>query len=180
MEWLPERPQNGFLSDAAIIALILPGSILSFTLMLGSAAPWYTFLLIIFMDITIGSLILLMALFLNRWLRYRISDESIEVRGIMGWLKYSKQDIEKAALSGVEVNPYLGQKIGLGGFSGMVHGRFTDQKLGWVQVHGFSQVKQAVIFYRHKAIPVILTPEKSEDFLVHLLALDYPVQLAYQ
>jgi hypothetical protein len=175
MEWLPERPVNGLLSDAAIIFLIVPGSILSWILLLNSSAPWYVFVLIAGIDLTICTLFVLMALYLNRYLRYRISEVGIEVRAMRGWILYPREEISQVRLESLEVNPFVGLKLGLGGLSGMLHGRYMEKSLGWVQFHGYSQGSRGMILFRKQAIPVILTPERIDDFLAYLLALEYPL-----
>jgi hypothetical protein len=175
MEWPSLKPENGFLSDSALIALILPGSVLVSITLSFNQAPLYVIALILLLDFFICALFVLMAFYLNRVLRYRISETAIEVCGVRRWLVYEKEAIQAVKIATVKPDLYWGVRIGLGVFSGMAHGRYQIDALGFVQFHGYTGAEKSVMLLREMDTPIVLTPQNLEDFLATLLELSYPV-----
>jgi hypothetical protein len=177
-EWQSLKPENGLLSDSAIVALILPSSVLVITTLLFNQSPWYVIALILLLDFSICALFVLMAYYLNRVLRYRISEAAIEVRGVRKWLAYEKQSIQVVKIEAVNINLYWGVRIGLAGFSGMAHGRYQTEA-GFVQFHGYTGAAESVVLVRETGEAVVMTPQNLEEFLVRLLELGYPLSQSH-
>jgi hypothetical protein len=174
-EWQSLKPENGLLSDSAIVALILPSSVLVSIMLLFSGEPWYVIASLLLLDFLVCALFVLMAYYLNHVLRYRVSEAAIEVRGIRRWLVYEKQSIQAIKVAAVNINLYWGMRIGLAGFSGMAHGRYQTEALRFVQFHGYTGAAQSVVLVRETGEAVVLTPKDLEAFLGQLLELGYPV-----
>ena len=172
---MPQRPERGLFNDSALLIFVVSGSILTVTVSLLSGVSVGEFALVILIDAAAIVLVLLYARYLNRWLRYRISEEEVEVRGLRGWFGYPRDEIEEVRLeSTFEVDLY-GNRWGLNSLSGMAHGGFKVEPFGWAQFHGYANATVAV----HLSLEdktVLLTPEQPHDFLAYLLAFGYAVE----
>ena len=170
--WPSVHPERGMLNDLALLALILPGIFLAeFAAWAGKATPLER-LLIFSIDLIAVTLIILLASFLNRWLRYRLSERGLEVFGVGGWFGVPAQAVTDAKLVTFSANPW-GYKVGLNGFSGMVYGVFGTETFGRVHLYGYAYAERGVLLCRPDGKPVLLTPTEPEEFLAHLYALGY-------
>ena len=171
-EWPSVRPENGFLSDLALLALILPGVLLAHFLLFAENATPAERLLVLSIDLLVVTLIVLLALFLNRWLRYRLGAEGVAVFDVGGWFNVHPQDVAGVKIVTFSANPW-GYKVGLNGLSGMVYGIFGTEALGRVHLYGYAYAGRGVLLERPEGKPFLLTPSELEDFLAHLYALGY-------
>lgn len=169
--WPSLKPINGLLSDLALLALILPGIFLAHFVLFAEDAPWAARLLVLSLDLSVVTLIVLLALFLNRWLRYRLSSHGIEIFGVGGWFGLPPQSVTGARLVTFSANPW-GYKAGINGLSGMVYGVF-DTDLGKAHLYGYAYAGCGVLLERPDDKPVLLTPAKPKTFLDRLYALGY-------
>ena len=170
--WLSVHPEKEILNDLALLALILPGIFLAeFTLWAGKASPLER-LLIFSIDLLAVTLIMLLASFLNRWLRYRLSERGLEIFGVRGWFGVPPQAVTNVRLVTFSANPW-GYKVGLNGLSGMVYGVFGTETFGRVHLYGYAYAERGVLLERSGGTPVLLTPTEPEEFLAHLYALGY-------
>ena len=172
--WPSVRPENGLLSDLALLALILPGVFLAHFVLFAENATPAERLLVLSIDLFAVTLIVLLALFLNRWLRYRLGEEGVAVFGVGGWFNVPPQDVASVKVVTFSANPWgWGYKVGLNGLSGMVYGVFGTESYGRVHLYGYAHAGRGVLLERSKGKPVLLTPTELEEFLAHLYALGY-------
>ena len=175
LEWLPQRPERGLFNDSALLVLIIPGTLLTLTVALGQRLPVRDLLLVTLIDGAAIAFVLLYARYLNRLLRYRLSERAVEVRGLRGWFGYPRAAIKEVRLEPTfEVDLY-GNRWGLNSISGMALGKFRVDPFGWAQFHGYAGAGEAVCF-KLEDREVFLTPEQPHDFLAHLLAFRYAVE----
>lgn len=172
-EWQSVHPKNGLLSDLALLALVLPGTFLAHFVLFVDDAPWPAHLLILSVDLFAIVLITLLALFLNRWLCYRFSDEEVAVFGIFGWFEVLQEEVAAVRLVAFTANVWS-YKVGMNALSGMVYGVFKTEPLGRVHLYGYAHAKRGVVLERRGGKPILLTPQEPEDFSAHLYALGYP------
>ena len=171
-EWPSVRPENGLLSDLALLALILPGVFLAHFVLFAENATPAERLLVLSIDLLAVTLIVLLALFLNRWLRYRLSEEGVAVFGVGGWFNVHPQDVAGVKVVTFSANLW-GYKVGLNGLSGMVYGVFGTESHGRVHLYGYAHAGRGVLLERPNDKPILLTPVEPEAFLAHLYALGY-------
>ncbi len=171
-EWPSVHPENGFLSDLALLALILPGVFLAHFILWAENAPPAARLLVLSIDLLVVTLIILLALFLNRWLRYRLSEEGVAVFGVGGWFNVPPQDVVGVKVVTFSANPW-GYKVGLNGLSGMGYGVFSTEPHSRVHLYGYAHAGRGVLLERPEGKLILLTPTEPEEFLAHLYALGY-------
>ncbi|MEZ4629642.1 MAG: PH domain-containing protein [Deinococcales bacterium] len=114
-----------------------------------------------------------LAYYLNFKLSYQVSEEAIRVKGVFRDIVYAKKDLAFIELDKVNINLFK-KGSGLMFFSGLMHGQFFERRLGRVGMHGSSRTPQALILHLKTGNPVIITPDKLEDFISYLIAWDYP------
>ena len=98
LEWLPQRPERGLFNDSALLVFVVSGSFLTVTVAVLSGVSLRDLAFVILIDFAAIVLVLLYARYLNRLLRYRISERAVEVRGLRGWFSYSRAEVSEARL----------------------------------------------------------------------------------
>ena len=172
-EWCSLYPKNGLLSDLALLALILPGTFIAHFFMFIDDVPWFAHLLVFSIDLFFITLVTLLALFLNRWLRYCLGEKGLSIFSVGGWFDVPPQEVTSVKLVALTSNIW-GFQIGINGLSGMVYGIFSTGTLGNVHLYGYAYAKRDVLLERYHGKPILLTPEAPEDFSAYLYALGYP------
>lgn len=84
------RPASAFLSDLALVAVIIPGELVIVVLFATSGASWQEWAAFLALEALMVSLVLLAAFYLNRWLRYRLDRDAVLVRGMLRWITYDR------------------------------------------------------------------------------------------
>ncbi len=176
MEWPIDRRGAPLAADLVIIALIVFGLALTVSLLIGLQVPLLAVMTILALDAAVIALLGGFVWYLHRGMRYRLSAEAVEVRGLRRWLRYPRAQLQRITFDGVEARVLSGRKWGLNGLSGLAHGRFQVEPFGWCQLHGNGQLGRAVVLeLQGQAQRVVLTPARPGEFLAHLAAWGYPV-----
>lgn len=174
MEWPVDRQGAPLAADVALLLLVVPGAVIATAVLVADGAPWQILALVLTLEVVAVALLLSLVWYLHRGLRYRLSAEAVEVRGLRQWLRYPKSQVQRVTFDGIEARVLSGLKWGLNGLSGLAHGRFQVEPFGWCHVHGNGQLERAVVL-ELPSRRVVLTPEKPGEFLAHLAAWGYPV-----
>lgn len=169
--WPSLRPENGLLSDLALLTLILPSVFLAHFVLFTENASWAARLLVLSLDLLVATAVGLLAFFLNRWLRYRLGEQGVEVFGLGGWFGVPAGKVRETKLVAFSANPWVG-KTSLNGLSGIGYGVFRTS-LGRVRLYGYAYAGRGVLLERPPHRPVLLTPAEPERFLDRLYALGY-------
>ena len=162
VEWLPQRPKRRWFSTTlAVVCLVV-------------LFAWTTGL---WSGLTVRELLFSATAFFpalwyvwysNHGLRYRISEEAVELRKERGWRVYPRDEVAGVrfiAAFNVESSSH-----------GMAHRLLEVDPLGQVLFCGYTEADEAVFFKLRQGEDLLLTPEEPHDFLAHLLAFGYAVE----